>query len=41
MQYLIDTNVLIYASKGLIPNESLKKTGEIFKNSYNISVISE
>lgn len=41
MLYLIDTNILIYASKGLIPEHNIKKTGDIFIKSYNISVISE
>lgn len=39
--YLIDTNILIYASKGLIPEESLNKIEYIFRNSFNISIISE
>lgn len=41
MQYLIDTNILIYASKGLIPELSEEKVSQIFTTSFNISVISE
>lgn len=39
--YLIDTNIIIYASKGLIPQESLDKVQQIFRNSYNISPLTE
>jgi hypothetical protein len=39
--YLIDTNILIYVSKDQIPAESLAKIQQIFRNSFNISVISE
>jgi len=39
--YLIDTNILIYVSKDQIPSENLTKVQQIFRNSFNISVINE
>ena len=39
--YLIDTNILIYVSKAQIPSETLTKVQQIFRNSFNISVINE
>lgn len=39
--YLIDTNILIYHINGNIPKESRTKLGQIFKNHFNISVITK
>lgn len=40
-RFLIDTNVLIYASNNTIPKYSQKKVVDIFDNSFVISIISE
>ncbi|SDC82164.1 MULTISPECIES: type II toxin-antitoxin system VapC family toxin [unclassified Candidatus Frackibacter] len=39
--YLIDTNILIYHFNGTIPDESATKVNKIFKEDFNISVITE
>ncbi len=39
--YLIDTNIIIYVSKDHIPLNSLSNVQQIFRNSFNVSVISE
>lgn len=41
MQYLIDTNILIYHLKNTLPENQTAKTDKIFIESFNISIISE
>lgn len=40
-KYLIDTNIIIYHFKGEIPQNNCQKLITIFKESFNISVISK
>lgn len=40
-KYLIDTNVVIYYSKGLIPPLQLPQISNIFQQSFQISTISQ
>jgi toxin FitB len=39
MQYLIDTNILIYFVNRLIPPDELNQVKEIIKTSFNISIM--
>jgi len=41
MIYLIDTNILIYHFNGNIPDKSASKINKIFKEDFNISVITK
>jgi len=40
-EYLIDTNILIYALKGMFPEQTYKSMNEILRESYNISTITK
>lgn len=40
-RFLIDTNILIYASNDTIPQHSLQKVADILDNSFVISIITE
>lgn len=39
-RFLIDTNILVYFSEGILPSSGLPFVGKVFKESFNISVIS-
>ena len=40
-EYLIDTNILIYALKGMFPEQTYRSMNEILRESYNISTITK
>ena len=40
-EYLIDTNILIYYFADTIPKQELSKIEEIFRTSFNISIITK
>ena len=39
-RFLIDTNILVYFSEGILPSSGLPFVKKVFKESFNISVIS-
>ena len=39
--FLIDTNILVYYYEGLIPVNAVQELDEIFRQSFNISIISK
>lgn len=39
--FLIDTNILVYYYEGLIPIDAVQKVDEIFRQSFNIAIISK
>ena len=38
--FLIDTNILVYYFEGLIPGNAIPEVDEIFRQSFNVSIIS-
>lgn len=41
MDYLVDTNILIYYFADAIPDSELNNVEQIFKKSFNISIITK
>ncbi len=40
-EYLLDTNILIYLFADTIPKKEVNKIGEIFRTSFNISILTK